>query len=70
MNAKEKRKARREDLPPVRMQPVAVEECGPVERVAYLVKPCPVCGLAELRRVAGTDRWICYRCEVIAVGRK
>lgn len=63
MNAKERRKARREDLPPTVMSPVQVEECGPVQRVAYLTKACPVCRLTELRRVAGTDRWICYRCD-------
>lgn len=70
MNARDRRKVRREDLPPVVMAPVMAEECGPVARVAYLERPCPRCGLAELRRVAGTDRWICHRCEVIAVGRK
>lgn len=63
MNAKSKRRVRREDLPPVRMESVPVVTVGVVERVQWLERPCPVCGLAELRKVAGTDRWICHRCE-------
>jgi hypothetical protein len=63
MNAKMRRKARREDLPPVRVEPVSVVTIGVVARVQWLTHPCPVCGLVELRRVAGDDRLYCYRCR-------
>ena len=65
LNAKAKRKARREELPPtvVTAETVETYTTGIVERVPYLTNPCPKCGLTELRRIAGTDSLICYRCK-------
>lgn len=62
VNAKAKRKARREELPPTLVETSIVETISTVERYE-MTNPCPKCGLTELRRIAGTDSHICYRCK-------
>ena len=70
MNAKAKRKRRRvesrqnaqEARSGVFGGDVTVDTCGAVERYR-MTNPCPRCGMIELRRLAGTERMICYRCD-------
>ena len=70
MNAKAKRKRRRvesrqnaqEARSGVLGDNVTIDTISTVERLK-LTNPCPRCGMIELRRLAGTERMICYRCD-------